>query len=274
VRPTTPAELEALVGPIAAWQPLGDARYRVERAAGDVVMVKQLAGERYATEVACLERLRHVVPVPHVVARDDARHALAVRWIEGITLDELHRREPTASAELAGSIGKLLARLATVPPPRASAPLAPTAEQLAAAPARTRLGEALADALARVIPPSPPATWLVHGDFAARNIIVRRAGRWRLAGVIDWEGARAGTQLEDAGSLFADPDRFDAAFRIAFARGYRAGGGQLADTWWRDARAAHARLLVEAIASPTELPAEVYAQLRGQLARLVADLAS
>ena len=41
---------------------------------------------------------------------------------------------------------------------------------------------------------------LVHGDFGKRNVLVREEqGRWKVAAVLDWEFAVAGSPLIDIG---------------------------------------------------------------------------
>ncbi len=162
-------------------------------------------------EQACLARLRHVVPA--------AGHRDA---IDGVPLATL---APDDRLALAPSLGKLLARLATVEPfAPALPPLRDADDQLAA--------------LLRREPALPPC--LVHGALAADKILVRRAGRWRLAAVIDWRHARSGSPLEDIGSLLRELD--SAAFRTAFARGYRAGRGVLPVDWPEAARIADTRV--------------------------------
>jgi hypothetical protein len=146
-------------------------------------------------EQLCLARLHRVVP-----ARGHAE------VIDGVSLATL---APADQLSLAPSIGKCLARLATVEP------FAPT------------LGD------------EPPAC-LVHGALSSDKIYARRAGRWRLAAVIDWRHARSGSPLEDLGSLLRELDT--PAFRDALARGYRAGRGVLPADWVTAARNADARV--------------------------------
>jgi aminoglycoside phosphotransferase (APT) family kinase protein len=239
--------------------------YRVERGDGEVVAVKLFRGDGFEVELACLERVRGIVPAPEAIVR--APRALAYRWIDGITLNELRRTDAAGFASLAGSLGKLLARLATVAPDGLPPPPPPIDWTIA----RARLG-ALADALECVVPPAPPSSCLVHGDLSGRNILVGFAGRWRLAGVIDWERAHAGSPLDDIGHLLRYRKRFDAAFRDEFARGYRAGRGELADSWWHDARLADARTIVGELAGPRELAPDFADELRRLLGRLVSDL--
>ncbi len=153
-------------------------------------------------EQLCLARLHHVVP-----ARGHAE------VIDGVPLATLAAADQLS---LAPSIGKLLARLATVEP---FAPALPVGRDD---------GE----------PALPPC--LVHGALTADKIYARRAGRWRLAAVIDWRHARSGSPLEDLGSLLRELDT--PAFRDALARGYRAGRGVLPADWVAAARIADARV--------------------------------
>ncbi|MGE5185831.1 MAG: phosphotransferase family protein [Acidobacteriota bacterium] len=154
-------------------------------------------------EQACLARLVHVVPA--------AAHDAAVAGVALATLAAADR------VALAPSLGKLLARLATVEP---FAPALPAVER---------------DPREPVLPPC-----LVHGAFVPANILVRRAGRWRLAAVIDWRHARSGSPLEDLGSLLRELDT--PAFRDGLARGYRAGRGVLPASWPAAARIADRRV--------------------------------
>jgi aminoglycoside phosphotransferase (APT) family kinase protein len=76
---------------------------------------------------------------------------------------------------------------------------------------------------------------LVHADYGARNLIVtQQAGRWRVAGVIDWEFCHSGTPLFDIGILLRNAP--GPAFERGFAEAFRAHGGQLPGEWKRVAR--------------------------------------
>ena len=66
---------------------------------------------------------------------------------------------------------------------------------------------------------------LVHGDFNASNILVRDG---RIAAVLDWEFAHAGTRWMDTGNLLRDCPR---DLRAHVREGLEAGGEIVSDDW-------------------------------------------
>ncbi|WP_264373122.1 phosphotransferase family protein [Pelagibius marinus] len=81
-----------------------------------------------------------------------------------------------------------------------------------------------------------PQARLVHCDFDPSNILLTRDGpeggdSWRLAAVIDWEFALAGTPLIDLGHLLRPPQGDIPGFAEALAAGYREAGGELPGEW-------------------------------------------
>jgi aminoglycoside phosphotransferase (APT) family kinase protein len=285
-----PEELAALVGGsitsvVRVDGGLTNTIHKVTRENGDVLTVKHYAGgkDAFEAELVTLTLLHGTLPVPDVVHADEKLPAIVYRWIDGITLTELRRNEPPAAfASLAEPLGRLLAWLARTD---ATEPfeLTPVLErayaQLSSARARTRLGAPLADALRRGLEAAEPRlAWgnvcLVHGDLGSRNLIVQRAerDRWRINGVIDWEATTTFSPLLDLGSLFRYADRYDAAFRSNFERGYHEADGALPEDWMRTARLLDSTLLIDTLDDPKEFPG-VYADCRLLLSRLVADLA-
>jgi thiamine kinase-like enzyme len=112
------------------------------------------------------------------------------------------------------------------------------------------------------------AEGLVHGDYGGRNILVDAAARTVVA-VVDWEYASAGCALWDIGSLFRYAKRYDDAFRAAFARGYRAAGGELATDWFQIARLVDAgHQLSDLLEGEAERP--YFDEIRELLARVAA----
>jgi Ser/Thr protein kinase RdoA (MazF antagonist) len=79
-----------------------------------------------------------------------------------------------------------------------------------------------------------PAT-LVHGDYKAQNLLLRRRqhGDWEMAAVLDWEFAIAGSPLFDLSILLRYADSLSPAFQQGVAAGYRGAGGHLPDEWKR-----------------------------------------
>lgn len=109
-----------------------------------------------------------------------------------------------------------------------------------------RLGAALTAALLRFVERhgdrleawlAPPC--LVHADFNGSNILVQRDGdSWRVAAVLDWEFAFAGSPAFDFGNLLRPPLGSREVFRSAVAGGYAAAGGVLPQGWLDIARIA------------------------------------
>jgi fructokinase len=259
--------------------------HRITLATGTAVAVKHYAGgaDAYAAELAMLRRLAGILPVPEIVRADDDRRVIVYKWIDGITLNECRKKHSKqAHASLAEPLGRLLAWIAQIEAPDAgwdpTAVLARTRMQLVDSRAARRLGAPLCDALRAAFETHAQAlAWgapcLSHDDLSGRNILVQQADgeRWRIGGVLDWEAAGAGSPLVDLGSLVRHADRYDAAFRAAFERGYREADGTLPDDWWRTARLLDATWLIETLDEDRELPG-VFADCRMLLAKLVADL--
>jgi len=76
-------------------------------------------------------------------------------------------------------------------------------------------------------------TRLVHGDFNARNLLVRpMGGQWRVAAVLDWEFAVSGSPLADIGNFL----RYESHARPLAEPHFSAGYGRLPEGWRRLAR--------------------------------------
>ena len=119
---------------------------------------------------------------------------IAYRWIAGVTLAEAARAAPAIWDRLAAPLGALLGAIARIP--------------------RTASG------------------CLVHGALDPDHVIVAPALD-RIAGVIDWETATAGSPLVDLARLFHGR-RITAAQAAAFAEAH----GQLPADWPRQLDAA------------------------------------
>ncbi len=160
--------------------------HRVTLDTGSQLAVKHYAGGRdgFEAELVTLTLLHGTLPVPDVVKVDEVGPALVYRWIDGITLNDLRKKEPPAAfASLAEPLGRLLAWLARTDATEAFE-LAPILErayaQLVDGRVRYRIGAPLADVLKRGLEAHEPAfAWgtvcLSHGDLGARNLIVQRA---------------------------------------------------------------------------------------------------
>ena len=283
------AQLEALVGgEIVRVESidggLTNTIHKVTLERGDVLAVKHYAGgrEAFEAELATLTLLHGSLPVPDIVHADERLLAIVYRWIDGTPLNEVRRKQPpSAFASLAEPLGRLLSWLArtdaTEPFPLRTV-LDRAHAQLSKGRARARMGRPMADELRRELDArEAQLAWgqvcLVHGDLNARNVIVKpaTADRWRITGVIDWEATTTFSPLLDMGSLFRYANRYDAAFRTSFERGYLEAGGTLPPDWMRTARLLDSTLLVDTLDDPSEL-GQVHDDCRTLIARLLKDL--
>jgi aminoglycoside phosphotransferase (APT) family kinase protein len=246
----TPMIAELVRGQIARSERIAGTRAnalrRVELTDGRVLGVKHYArGRSYATEGAALRVLGDAVPAPEIACTLD--RVIAYRWIDGVTLAEALRRDPTTLSRLAAPLGQLLGVLARCARPAPVVPGVPGVDvaaalaQLAHGPTRAHLGDELADALRRVLEATrfDEPTCFVHGELSADHVIVAPALD-RIAGVIDWETATAGSPLVDVGRLLRGHRdvELDAAVE-------RAHGGLPAD-WRHRARVLDAARILEA----------------------------
>lgn len=254
----------------------------------EVFALRVYAADRltFQRETSLLSQLSTSLPVPEVVYADASGQRcvhpyLVYRWIEGINLNECRKESaPQVFLSLAGSLGQILANVASIPLAadcadaglrklpviRVEARLRRAEEQLHTGLGRQRLDEVLADSLSDWLNRSAPllealegAPGLVHGDLGGRNILVRatRGGEWAISGLIDWEQAATGSGLWDVGSLFRYGRRYPQAFRTLFEQKYRAAGGVLPPDWWPIARLLDATRLVGILYEEREMPAVI-----------------
>lgn len=232
---------------------------------------------RFAVEIDLLRRLSRTLPVPSPIVVDRTGFDFGVSyliypWIDGITLNDCRRNfGHLALPSLAEPIGHLMGSIASAIDVASELPLRRLTvseaideadSQLASALVHARLGTELAMALRESLDHNRCALEvadsrnLVHGDFSGRNVIVRpmTSNDWVVSGVLDWETAAIGSPLWDLGSLFRYARRYDADFRCAFERGYRALGCELPDDWWYLARLLDATRLIATLAEDRELP--------------------
>jgi aminoglycoside phosphotransferase (APT) family kinase protein len=238
---------------------------RVELTDGRVIGVKQFVlATSYATEAAALRKLAGILPVPEILCTLD--RVIAYRWIKGETLDECRRRTPWVLPALAAPLGQLLGTLARTRRDTRPVDLTPTFAQLDRGLVQSRLGGSLAWTVRRLLEAHrfDDPMCCVHGDFSARNVLVAPSLD-RIAGVLDWEAATTGSVLRDVGSLFRFTNRYDAAFRAAFARAH----GGLPTDWFQRARLLDTTQMIATLAEERDLPIAHY-----ELCNIVAQVAA
>jgi aminoglycoside phosphotransferase (APT) family kinase protein len=230
-------------------------------------------------------------PVPEVIYAEprgfeDVPPFAWMRYVEGISFRELkHSGDRDAIAQAAYSAGETLAAIgrATFPlpgwlaaGPAVTAPLREGADStlrfvdlcLASAKLRRRMPADLRERTHALVWKWAPQfaaldeeACLVHGDFNKRNVLVREvAGKWRVAAVLDWEFATAGSPLSDLGTFL----RYERASRPVaephFSNGYSQAGGKLNASWRQCARLLDLAALCESLTHP-QLPAAVVEEL-------------
>ncbi|MEU6663077.1 phosphotransferase [Streptomyces sp. NPDC046821] len=256
-----------------------------------------------AVEVAVLGRAAsRTVPVTAVVAADPhgratGRPTLLYRFVDGLPLSQVLADGPASgeARDLGRAVGAVLARIgevrlprsgafgdsSLVPDPDGAAPLGDLPgfvdRCLATAAANGPLDSADAAVLGDLARQGPQVLAavagersLVHCDFNPKNLLVeRRAGRWEVAAVLDWELAFSGSPLFDVGNMLRFSHEYPPAFAAGFVDGFRGGNGRLPDDWLRISRTLDLFALADILTAPPD-PA-YFARARAALHRAAAD---
>ncbi|MFE6222591.1 phosphotransferase [Streptomyces sp. NPDC057854] len=256
-----------------------------------------------AVEAAVLARAAaRAVPVTAVVAADPhgratGRPTLLYRYVDGLPLSHVLADDPAPgdARALGQAVGEVLARIGWItlrgpggfgdpslePDPAAPHPLGDLPgfvdHCLATAHPDGPLSAADADVLRalaregrRVLAAVAGERGLVHCDFNPKNVLVaRRAGRWEVAAVLDWELAFSGSPLFDVGNMLRFAHEYPPAFATGFVEGFRAGHGRLPADWPLISRTLDLFALADILTAPPD-PA-YFARARTVLHRAAAD---
>jgi aminoglycoside phosphotransferase (APT) family kinase protein len=133
---------------------------------------------------------------------------------------------------------------------------------LASARIRGRLGETLAARALEYVQVNrdqywsiPNSTCLIHCDYNLKNILIRQIGSvWKVAGVLDWEFAMAGSPLVDIGNCLRFEDELPPGFSGAFIKGYLSNSIGLPGNWREVARLLDLAAMVNFLDSEEETP--------------------
>lgn len=278
--------------------------YRVALDASAEAVVLRIYGrdpQACRKEVDLLRMVRETVPVPEVLLVNASGDCgvgpfIVMRYVEGITFRQLRRtRDSEAIAQAAHSIGETLAALGrykfarrgtlgagpavvghylsgsnAIPEFIDSCLASPTLRSRLDERVRERVHE-LAWARALELARSQDETYLVHGDFNNRNIIVRREqGRWQVAAVLDWEFAVSGSPLFDIASFLQYERRCSPSREPHFSLGYEHGGGKLPEDWWQLARVVGLKGQCETL-TELDLPADIVTEVAGLVTTTIED---
>jgi aminoglycoside phosphotransferase (APT) family kinase protein len=279
---------------VLACEPLGDGlrnanfKLRLDPAREPVVLrIYEHHASLCQKEIDLMRMVAGSVAVPEVIYAgpngwEDLPPFTLTRWVEGISFRDLKRGgDRECIAQAAQAAGETLAAIGRFqfpkrgwlgPGPAVAEPLTEGERFidrcLATENLQRRVPADLRDrthALVWSCWPRPAAldgeSGLVHGDFNKRNLLVQcRGGRWKVAAVLDWEFAVAGSPLADFGNFL----RYERAVRPLaephFSAGYTRGGGRLPEDWRHLARWLDLMALCESL-SHDELPDAVAADL-------------
>jgi len=202
------------------------------------------------------------VPQPEIVAAAPSGYEelppfLLKRFVEGITFRELRRcGDRDAISQAAYAAGTILAAIHQVRFPRPGwlapgleigSPLAEGPDPvphfidscLSAEALRRRVPHDLRSRIHRMVWDSAgplriaaQESYLVHGDFNKRNLIVRgQEGGWRVAAVLDWEYAVSGSRFADVANFLRSESESRPLAEPYFSTGYVQAGGTLPENW-------------------------------------------
>jgi aminoglycoside phosphotransferase (APT) family kinase protein len=262
-----------------------------------VLRMYDRAAAACAKELAIFNLVREAVQVPTVLYADPNPEGAVppialLEFIPGISLKALARTgDSTGTAHAAYEAGLLLARLRAYRFPTTGlltpalgvdtsdfeGPIttAVLVECFARSPTfQRRVTDSLADRLLDITrnetDPGTGAT-LVHGDFNARNVLVRELrGRWSVSAILDWEYAVAASPLCDIGNFLRYERVASPRFEPAFSRGCRDGGLVLDGDWRHAARIADVPALCELLTResvPDDVVSELIEQVTATLER-------
>jgi aminoglycoside phosphotransferase (APT) family kinase protein len=233
-------------------------------------------------ELSVLKRVRDAVRVPTVVADDfSGRFPFTlIEFIEGTLFSDALRVLATDDLiSLAAEAGSILHAIHSFDLEKAGffdenfgfnaafenfggAFYEYICANLAAGRVRERLGETLAQQTLEYVGSKREVYWsitnstrLIHGDYNLKNILVRRVDSvCRIAGILDWEFAMAGSPLVDVGNFLRFEDELPPEFSEAFIRGYALNSADLPANWREIARLLDLAAMVNFLESKEETP--------------------
>jgi len=231
------------------------------------------------------------IPVPEVIHAEprglgDCPSFIMMRYVEGMTFRDLTRRgDPDAISQASYSAGEILATIGTTrfsksgwiaPGLVVTAPLLEAPDPmprfvdlcLASPNLQPRMPTELRDRTHTLMWSWAPRLaaidhepCLVHGDFNRSNLLVtRKAGRWSVAAILDWEFAIAGSPLNDIGNFLRYERTSLPLVEPYFSTGYVQAGGSLPEEWRRLAKLVDLTAICESL-THEDLPATVVQEL-------------
>jgi len=280
-----------------------DANFKVQLespAMAVVLRIYEHASSLCQKEIDLIGLVAGAIPVPELLFAEpretgDIAPFAIFRFVEGVTLRELKQTgNQQAIAEAAYSAGEILAALGrftfsksgwlsagaavTAPLLEGADPLprfvdlclgSPNFARRVAPGDRSRIHD-LVWSWAPCLSAPDEETSLVHCDFGMRNLLVRpEQGAWKMAALLDWEFAVAGSPLIDVGHFLRYESRNRPLLEPHFSDGFRRGGGKLPPDWRQLARIVDLSALVATLIRD-ELPRNVEIEI-AELIRATAE---
>ncbi|RDI39061.1 phosphotransferase family protein [Aquicella lusitana] len=215
-------------------------------------------------EAAIHQRVKDCVPVPALLYADGQCSFYAYpyaifEWIEGKLLREIIlAKNEKAMAQCAYDAGTYLSKLRcirfteggffnadlTVRPFRPDENYLPYVEWLLQDPiVRQSLGETLHQSVHQLVSkhayllPDKNEANLTHGDYDPANILVREHNsEWKIAAILDWEFAFAGSYLLDIGEMLRYSHKLPESYEMNFIAGIKTAGVALPMNWKKQAK--------------------------------------
>lgn len=227
-------------------------------------------------ECDILKKLEGQVSVPKVLfdGSENTHPFLVLEWIKGETLDRVLHNENRSPAELGSQAGEALAKIhqITFREPgffgeglkiETAFPLGKDSFLSFVTPALDarageRLGTKRTENLRRfvewtapLLDQLPEQVCLVHSDFNPPNLMIFHG---RLASVLDWEFAHAGTPLTDIANMLRPRPYQPAQFDDAFISAYERAAGMLPTHWQSLSRILDLMAQIEMLDAPGDRP--------------------
>jgi aminoglycoside phosphotransferase (APT) family kinase protein len=227
-------------------------------------------------ECAILRTLDARVPAAKVLldGSENAQPFLVLSWIDGETLDHTLDQQTRDPATLGRQAGEVLANIHQIDFPEAGffgdglkieKPFPSGKESFLSfvipalnARAGARLGAERTDHLCRFSQWAAPhldhlsdRACLVHSDFNPPNLMIWHG---KLAGVLDWEFAHAGTALTDIANMLRPRPYQTPEFNHAFIASYEARAGALPPNWQSLSRILDLMAQIEMLDAPEDRP--------------------
>jgi aminoglycoside phosphotransferase (APT) family kinase protein len=233
---------------------LANTNYRVEAEDGTLYHLRLLQRDPsgLSREVALNWLVAGKVPTPRVVFSDPERQVILSEWVEGVTLQRSMASGDGRLEEVAFDAGRVLARIASFKFDSAGIfggdleivdSWPSTYDGLSGYVQWVAKGKLIGARLATETRERVLAAWrdrepdlraamdepcLSHADFKPSNLLVEDG---RIAAVLDWEFAHAGTWLTDAGQFLRYLGEDRPAAVHAFEKGLKKGGIEPPPDW-------------------------------------------